>query len=141
MSVKLRLARAGRKGKPFYKIVAANITAPRDGKFLEKIGYFDPLLDTDNEKRLVIDKERAEYWLKVGAVPSDRVANLLISLGVAGAEKYKQKFITRDKGYAAKAKALEKIEKEKSEAAKAEKEAETQKKEENTKVKAETASE
>jgi small subunit ribosomal protein S16 len=113
MSVKLRLARGGRKGKPFYRIVAANITAPRDGKFLEKIGYFDPLLESDNEKRLVIKKERAEYWLKVGAIPSDRVANLLISLGVAGAEKYKPKFITRDKGYRAKAKTLEKMEKEK----------------------------
>jgi small subunit ribosomal protein S16 len=113
MSVKLRLARAGRKGKPFYKIVAANITAPRDGKFLEKIGYFNPLLDTDNEKKLVINKERAEYWLKVGAIPSDRVANLLISLGVAGADKYKPEFIKREKGYRAKAKALEKIEKEK----------------------------
>jgi|TARA_B110000259_G_scaffold49330_1_gene57742 small subunit ribosomal protein S16 len=127
MSVKLRLARAGRKGKPFYKIVAANVTAPRDGKFLEKVGYFDPLLESDNEKRLVINKERAEHWLKVGAVPSDRVANLLISLGVAGAEKYKPKFIVRDKGYGAKAKALEKIEKEKEklESAKVEKEAET----------------
>tara|TARA_B100000497_G_C7664311_1_gene400359 strand:- start:214 stop:618 length:405 start_codon:yes stop_codon:yes gene_type:complete len=113
MSVKLRLARAGRKGKPFYKIVAANITAPRDGKFLEKIGYFNPLLGTDNEKKLVINKERAEYWLKVGAIPSDRVANLLISLGVAGADKYKPEFIKREKGYRAKAKALEKIEKEK----------------------------
>jgi small subunit ribosomal protein S16 len=126
MSVKLRLARGGRKGKPFYKIVAANITASRDGKFLEKVGYFDPLLDSDNEKRLVINKERAEYWLKVGAIPTDRVANLLISLGVAGSEKYKPEFIKRDKGYRAKAKALEKMEKEKEklEAQKAAKEAE-----------------
>ena len=58
MSVKLRLARAGRKGKPFYKIVAANVTAPRDGKFLEKVGYFDPLLESDNEKRLVINNDK-----------------------------------------------------------------------------------
>jgi len=137
MSVKLRLARGGRKGKPFYKIVAANITAPRDGKFLEKIGYFDPLLDDNNDKKLVIDKQRAEYWLQVGAVPTDRVANLLISLGVAGAEKYKPKFITRDKGYAAKAKAIEKMEKqkEKLEAEKAAKEAE------NNEAKSEKAAE
>jgi small subunit ribosomal protein S16 len=137
MSVKLRLARGGRKGKPFYKIVAANITAPRDGKFLEKIGYFDPLLDSDNDKRLVINKERAEYWLKVGATPTDRVANLLISLGVAGSEKYKPEFIKRDKGYRAKAKAIEKMEKEKErlEAEKAAKEAE------NNEVKAEGVAE
>lgn len=121
MSVKLRLARAGRKGKPFYKIVAANITAPRDGKFLEKVGYFDPLLSDDNAKKVVIDNARAEYWLKVGAVPTDRVANLLIAASVAGAEKYKPAFIKRDKGYGAKKKAQEKMqaEKDKIEAAKA----------------------
>ena len=94
--IKIRLARAGRKKNPFYKIVIANITSPRDGRFIEKIGSYDPLLEGDN--RITLKKERAEYWLSVGAVPTDRVAIFLNSLAVKGAEKYQLKFTPKKKG-------------------------------------------
>ena len=107
MSIKIRLSRGGRKKLPFYSIVATNSTSPRDGKFLEKLGTFNPILKSDNEQRVIVNKERAEYWLSVGAIPSDRVANFLINLGVKGAEKYKPKFTPKKKGTNAKKKALE----------------------------------
>lgn len=107
MSIKIRLARAGRKGIAFYKVVATNSTSPRDGKFLEKLGTFDPLLEVGDEKRLVLNRERVEYWISVGATPTDRVSILLNGIGIKGAEKYKIKFTPRKKGEGAKKKALE----------------------------------
>lgn len=107
MSIKIRLSRGGRVGVPFYKIVVTDSRSPRDGKFIEKVGTFNPLLDTENKDHLRIDQEKIEYWLSVGAIPSDRVASLLIKSGVKGADKYKPKFIARDKGYGAKKKAKE----------------------------------
>jgi small subunit ribosomal protein S16 len=107
MSIKIRLSRGGRKGVPFYKIVVANSTSPRDGKFIEKLGIHNPSLDKDNKDRTIVNKERAEYWLSVGATPSDRVALMLIGLGVKGADKYKPKFTPKKKGDGAKKKALE----------------------------------
>ncbi len=109
MSIKIRLSRGGRKNLPFYSIVATNSTSPRDSKFLEKLGTFNPLIKADDEKRVVLKKDRAEYWLSVGAKPSERVANFLINLGVKGAEKYKPTFTPKAKGTGAKKKALEKI--------------------------------
>lgn len=82
MAVKIRLARGGAKKRPFYKIVAADIRAPRDGKFIEKLGTFNPLLPKDNEQRLVIQKDRIEQWIKNGAKPTDRVALLITELGI-----------------------------------------------------------
>lgn len=107
MSIKIRLSRGGRKGVPFYKMVVANSTSPRDGKFIEKLGTHNPSLAKDNKDRTVINKDRVEYWLSVGAVPSDRVALMLIALGVKGANKYKPKFTPKKKGEGAKKKAQE----------------------------------
>lgn len=107
MSIKIRLSRTGRKNLPFYSIVATNSTSPRDSKFLEKLGTYNPLLKADDAKKVSLNKERAEYWLSVGAKPSDRVAYMLINLGVKGAEKYKPAFTPKAKGTGAKKKAKE----------------------------------
>lgn len=82
MAVKIRLARAGAKKKPFYHIVAATTSSPRDGRFLEKIGTYNPLLEQTSPERLLIDKDKAAYWLSVGAQPSERVALFLKKMGL-----------------------------------------------------------
>ena len=115
--LKIRLSRRGRKNLPYYVIVVAEATSSRDGKFIEKIGTYDPLLDNQNEKRLVLNKERAEYWISVGARPTDRVASFLASLGVKDAKKYEVKFTSKAKGDGAKKKALERMKKEQEQAA------------------------
>ncbi len=97
MAVKIRLARFGRNKVPFYHIVATDSRNRRDSKFLEKIGTYNPLLNDDNSEKLVIKKDRAEYWLSVGALPTDRAALLLIKAGVKGAEKYKPVFVPKEK--------------------------------------------
>ena len=89
--LKIRLSRGGRTGVPFYRILVTNSTSPRDSKFLEKLGTYNPLV-ADDEKKISINKERIEYWLSVGAQPTEKVAKFLISLGVKGAEKYKPDF-------------------------------------------------
>ena len=80
--LKIRLSRGGRTNLPFYRILVTNITSPRDSKFLEKIGTYNPLLADDKENRVTVDKERAEYWLSVGAQPTEKVAKFLVALGV-----------------------------------------------------------
>lgn len=110
--LKIRLSRRGRKNLPYYVILVAESTSSRDGKFIEKIGTYNPLLDHHDEKRVTLNKERAEYWLGVGAKPTDRIAAFLISLGVKGADKYKVKFKAKSKGDGAKKKALERMKKE-----------------------------
>src|SRR3989338_10179988 len=107
--LKIRLSRGGRKNLPFYRIVATNSTSPRDSKFLEKLGIFNPLLANSNEQRLVLNKERVEYWLSVGAKPSEKVAKFLIDLGCKGAEKHKPNFKPKQKVEGLKKKALEKL--------------------------------
>lgn len=82
MSVKIRLARGGSKKRPFYSIVIADIRAPRDGRFIEKIGTFNPLLAKDDENRINIDLDRAKHWLDNGAKPTDRVLRFLDAAGV-----------------------------------------------------------
>lgn len=82
MSLKIRLARGGAKRKPVYRIVVAEARSPRDGRFLEKIGSYNPTLPDDNPARLTIDAERAAEWMKKGAQPTDRVARFLAALGV-----------------------------------------------------------
>ena len=89
--LKIRLSRGGRTGVPFYRILVTNSTSPRDSKFLEKLGTYNPLV-SDDEKKISINKERIEYWLSVGAQPTERVASFLIKLGVKGSEVYKPKF-------------------------------------------------
>lgn len=117
--IKIRLSRGGRKNVPFYRILATNSTSPRDSKFLEKLGTYNPLADDADEKRVVIDKERVEHWLSVGAQPTEKVAKFLIALGVKGAEKHKPDFAPKAKGSNLKKKAADKLAKEKQAAAEA----------------------
>jgi small subunit ribosomal protein S16 len=82
MSLKLRLARAGTKKRPFYHIVVADARSPRDGRFIEKLGTYNPLLAKDNEGRVVLNTERAQHWLSVGAQATDRVERFLDAAGL-----------------------------------------------------------
>src|SRR6201989_927280 len=82
MAVSIRLSRGGAKKRPYYRIVVANATAPRDGAYLEKIGTYNPMLAKDDEKRVVLDADRAKHWISVGAQPTDRVARFLDAAGV-----------------------------------------------------------
>jgi small subunit ribosomal protein S16 len=75
--LKIRMSRGGAKKRPFYKIVIADSRRPRDGKFIEKVGFFNPLLPKDKKERLNLDTDRIKYWLSQGAQPSDRVARFL----------------------------------------------------------------
>ncbi len=74
MSLRIRLARGGAKKRPFYRIVVADSRSPRDGRFIEKIGTYNPMVPKDHPERLVFKEDRAKHWLSVGATPSDRVA-------------------------------------------------------------------
>lgn len=82
MSVSLRLSRGGSKKRPYYKIVVANSRAPRDGKYLEQVGTYNPLLAKDDENRVRLVEDRVRYWLGVGAQPTDRVARMLDKAGI-----------------------------------------------------------
>jgi small subunit ribosomal protein S16 len=82
MALSIRLSRGGSKKRPYYRIVVADARSPRDGKFIEKIGNYNPLLAKDAENRVVLDAERAKYWLSNGAQPTDRVARFLDVAGV-----------------------------------------------------------
>ena len=82
MAVAIRMSRGGSKKRPYYKIVVADVRAPRDGKLIERIGSYNPLLAKDDEKRVVLDAERAKHWLDNGAKPSDRVSRFLDAAGL-----------------------------------------------------------
>jgi small subunit ribosomal protein S16 len=82
MSMKIRLARGGSKKRPFYSIVATDSRNPRDGRFLEKLGTYNPLLAKDAEDRVKMNMERVQYWLGQGAQPTDRIARMLEAAGV-----------------------------------------------------------
>ena len=82
MAIALRLSRGGAKKRPYYRIVAADSRRARDGKYLEQIGTYNPLLAKDDEKRVSLNEDRARYWLGVGAQPSDRVARFLDKAGI-----------------------------------------------------------
>ncbi|MBI1340498.1 30S ribosomal protein S16 [bacterium] len=82
MSLKIRLARGGSKRRPYYRIVVANARDARDGRFIEKIGSYNPLLGKDDEKRVIIDLEKAKEWIAKGAQPTDRVGRFLGQAGV-----------------------------------------------------------
>ena len=82
MATAIRLARGGSKKRPYYKIVVADSRSPRDGRFIERIGSYNPLLAKDNPERIKLDADRAKHWLSVGAQPSDRVARFLDAAGV-----------------------------------------------------------
>ncbi len=82
MGLKIRLARGGAKKRPYYRIVIADVRAPRDGRFIEKVGTFDPLLPKDAEGRVTLNEERIKYWIGHGALPTDRVLRFLDSAGI-----------------------------------------------------------
>ncbi len=83
MATKIRLARAGSKKRPFYRIVIADVRAPRDGRFIERVGSYNPLLAKDSAERVVLNVERIEHWLSKGATPTDRVLRFLDAAGLA----------------------------------------------------------
>jgi small subunit ribosomal protein S16 len=83
MAVKIRLSRGGSKKRPYYYVVVAHATSPRDGRYIEQIGTFDPMLNKDNPERIKLLDERVKHWLGVGAQPTDRVLRLLDAKGLA----------------------------------------------------------
>ena len=87
MAMKIRLARGGSKKRPFYRIVAADSRAPRDGRYIERLGTYDPLLPRDNENRVKMDAERVQHWLERGAEPTDRISRMLEAAGLKPARK------------------------------------------------------
>jgi small subunit ribosomal protein S16 len=82
MSLKIRLSRGGAKKRPHYRIVVANSRSPRDGRYIERLGYYNPLVPAEDEKRVVLKEERIRYWLGQGAKPSERVARFLGTAGI-----------------------------------------------------------
>ncbi len=118
MAVRIRLSRGGSKKRPFYRIVAADQRAPRDGRFIEKLGTYNPLLPKDHQDRLNVDVEKVSAWLKKGAVPTERLQKLFAGLGLCEAPVIHE----QPKKSAPRAKTVERM-KEKEEKAKAAKEA------------------
>lgn len=116
MSLKIRLARGGAKKRPYYNIVVADSRMPRDGRFIEKLGSYDPLLGKNDEKRVQYNEERVKHWLGVGAKPSDRVARFL---SVNGLVKWERGDNPQKAEPGEKAKARDAERKEREEAAKA----------------------
>jgi small subunit ribosomal protein S16 len=108
MSLVIRLARAGTKKRPVYHIVVADSRSPRDGRFIERLGYFNPLMPKDKAERLKFDTEKAQAWMKKGAQPSDRVMRFLDAAGVATRTKRNnpEKAIPRKERKAAREEAL-----------------------------------
>lgn len=86
MALKIRLARGGSKKRPFYRVVVADSRMPRDGRYIEKIGTYDPRLPKDSEQRVQIDGQKAADWIKKGAKPTDRVARFLNQITLEGAD-------------------------------------------------------
>ena len=114
MSVRIRLSRGGSKKRPFYKVVAADQRAPRDGRFIERLGSYNPMLPKEHADRFIVDVERVKYWLSKGAQPTERLEKMLSAMGLVNAPATRE----QPKKSAPKAKALERI-KEKEEKAKA----------------------
>ncbi len=114
MALVLRMARGGRRNLPFYRIVVADKRFPRDGRYLEKLGTYDPRLAANDEKRVVLNKERIEHWIKMGAIPSDRIARMLAAAGMGAKPEWRES----PKKSAPKAKTVERM-KNKEEKAKA----------------------
>jgi len=117
MALKMRLARGGTKKRPFYRIVVADSRAPRDGRFIEKLGTYNPMLPRDREDRVVFDEERVKYWLEKGVQPTDRVMRFLDQAGLAHRAP-RQNLKKGEPGKKAKERAQERADK--AEAAKAE---------------------
>ncbi|MCB9988890.1 MAG: 30S ribosomal protein S16 [Rhodospirillales bacterium] len=90
MALSIRMSRGGRKGRPHYSIVVADRRAPRDGRYIEKLGTHNPLLATGDERRIVLNEERIKYWLSQGAEPSSRVARFLGQAGIIDMPKWNE---------------------------------------------------
>jgi small subunit ribosomal protein S16 len=112
MAAKIRLSRGGAKKRPYYYVVVAHSASPRDGRYIEQVGTFDPMLKKDNPERVKLNLDRCKHWLSVGAQPTDRVARLLDAAGLMkrearnNPEKMKPKKKAQERT-AAKAKAAE----------------------------------
>ena len=111
MSLKLRLARGGSTHRPYYRIVVADSRSPRDGRFIDRIGAYDPLQPKDSDKRIIIEVEKAKEWLAKGAQPTDRVARFLAEAGLVKWE-HGNNPKKAEPGEKAKERATEKAEKE-----------------------------
>ena len=105
MAVAIRLSRGGSKKRPFYRIVVADVRSPRDGRFIERIGTYNPMKAKDDDQRVLINKDRVKYWLSVGAKPTDRVAKFLFLQGIGN----KPVIHEQTKKHKPKPKTLEKI--------------------------------
>lgn len=114
MSVRIRLSRGGSKKRPFYKVVAADQRAPRDGRYIERLGSYNPMLPQDHAERFTINEERVKYWLSQGAEPTERLEKMLGNLGLVNKPALRNQPLKS----APKAKAQERL-KEKEEKAKA----------------------
>ncbi len=114
MSVRIRLSRGGSKKRPFYKVVAADQRAPRDGRYIERLGSYNPMLPQDHAERFTINEDRVKYWLSQGAEPTERLEKMLSALGLVN----KPAMRNQPQKSAPKAKAQERL-KEKEEKAKA----------------------
>jgi small subunit ribosomal protein S16 len=90
MSLKIRLARGGAKKRPFYRIVVADSRMPRDGRFIERVGTYNPMLAKDHPDRITLQAERIQHWLKIGAQPSDRVARFLGQASIIAMPTYRE---------------------------------------------------
>lgn len=110
MAMKIRLARGGSKKRPFYRIVAADSRMPRDGRYIEKLGTYNPLLPKDSEDRVKMDMERVQHWLSEGAKPTDRVSRFLEAAGVLE-KKERANMQKAEPGKKAQERAAEKAEK------------------------------
>ena len=82
MALKIRLSRGGSKKRPFYRIVVAEASAPRDGRYVERVGHYNPMVAKDNDQRLVINGDRVKHWLGLGAQPTERVQKLLSAVSL-----------------------------------------------------------
>ena len=90
MALKIRLSRGGSKKRPFYRIVVAEASAPRDGRYVERIGHYNPMVAKDNEQRLVVNGDRVKHWLGLGAQPTERVQKLLSSVSLTDPVKLRE---------------------------------------------------
>ena len=90
MALKIRLARGGAKKRPFYRIVVAEASAPRDGRFVERLGSYNPMLPSEHNERVVLNQERAQYWMSKGAKPTLRVHKMMTALGLSAAPEIRE---------------------------------------------------
>lgn len=115
MAVRIRLSRGGSKKRPFYRIVVADARAPRDGRFIERIGSYNPMLPQDHAERLVLDEAKVKEWLAKGATPTDRLVKMFANLGLVAKPAFREQPVQS----APKAKAMERIKEKEEKAAKA----------------------